>query len=485
MNLSKALQNELNPIYTENGDRAYVSSGTEFEDMVAKIAAMRNSPSQDILNLFIPAFKINPVLACQLLFYTRDIPNRGGGGLGERRVFRICYQWLIDNHIEYADNLMSLIPEYGYWKDVRELARQNYIKNDMFAFKLLCFQTQAIINGNALAAKYAIDENDSDKQFVTWSLRAIKLSSGLTERAYRKQLVAIRKGVVERQMSSQAWEKIKYEQVPSKAMKTYRNAFERHDEGRFNDYLTSVEKGEAKINAGVLNPVDVCHEYFQGKSHRVLEAQWKALPNFVDENVNALVMADVSGSMAGQPLEVAISLALYFAERNKGQFHNQFMTFSGRPELVNVTGNTLNEKFKNINRANWNVNTNFDAAFKTILDVAIKHNVPQEQMPSVLLVVSDMQFDSANGYINRGVSAFERMRNSYRAAGYQLPHVVFWNVRASKGFVAPSGQYTTLVSGYSAGVLTAIWKKINGSNLSIVDAILESGRYDAIAEALA
>lgn len=485
MNLSQALNTRTpkNRTKTENGDVAYITSGTALLDMVAKIAACRKGSDMDILNLFIPAYRKDRIKALQLLFYVRDIPNRGGGGLGERRVFHVCFKWLINKHYEDAVLLFSLIPEYGYWKDVRELSRYCF-HNRFFdmAQMMLHYQTSVALSGDALAAKYAIDSNDRDVKYRQWAIETIWKLTNLSPRNYRKALVAVRNGVVENLMSHNQWAEIDFSAVPSKATKVYRNAFQRHEPQRYAQWLTKVESGNAKINAGTLNPVEIVAELMKRRATqmRTLEAQWNALPNFVDEDVNALVMADVSGSMSGEPIQVAIALAMYFAERNKGMFHNQFMTFSATPQLVSIMGDTLYNRLRNVNSAHWGMNTNLDAAFTTILNAAKNNNVAKEDMPKVLLIISDMQFDSCT----TGTSAFERIERNYINAGYSMPHIVFWNVSAKAGMPAPTTRFTTLVSGYSAGVLKAVWQVINRSSINIIDAILSSGRYDIIAERL-
>ena len=168
----------------------------------------------------------------------------------------------------------------------------------------------------------------------------------------------------------------------------------KHDAERFGEFINKAEKGEVKINASTLFPYDIVEKILYGReSNKVLEAQWKALPDYVEKGTNALVMADVSGSMRGRPMATSIGLAIYFAERNVGAYHNLFMTFSDRPETVILRGETLEQKICNVSRANWDGNTDLKAAFERVLEIAKKHNTPQEEMPKAIVVISDMEID--------------------------------------------------------------------------------------------
>lgn len=468
---------------TLNGDVAQTTTGNALLDYVALIGGMRNASVKEIERIFLSAFRENPIKALQLLFYTRDIPNRGGGGLGERRIFYTIYMYLIQNEPEIALALGSLIPEYGSWRDVRELAKVCFKSGDIeFAKNLIEYQTYVIFTqkDNNLAAKWAVDENEKDRNFREFAMNTVTTMLNITRKVYRQTVVAARKGVVERLMSDKQWDAIVYQHVPSRAMKLYRKAFGKHDSERFGKFIEAAKAGETKINSGVLNPVELYKKISTFDS--TIEAQWRQLPNYVDENVNALVMADVSGSMSGTPMDVCVSLAIYFAERNKGIFKNHFITFSAKPTLQQVTGKTLWEKARNLQRAQWDMNTNLDAAFEMILKAAVKSRVSAEEMPSVILIITDGQFDSGCTF---NMSAHQRIEVAYQNAGYKLPHIVFWNVNVLKPtFPALTNKYTTLVSGYSASVLKSVFNVIGNPNTDVVQAILDTGRYDAIREKL-
>jgi hypothetical protein len=240
--------------------------------------------------------------------------------------------------------------------------------------------------------------------------------------------------------------------VPSRAMMIYRKAFAKHDPDGFNDFINKADKGEVKINASTLYPYDIVEKILYGReNNKVLEAQWKALPNYIEQGTNALIMADVSGSMYGRPMATSIGLAIYFAERNVGAYHNLFMTFSSNPETVVLNGETLSQKINNAKRADWGNSTDLKAAFEKVLDIAEKNNISQEEMPKAIVVISDMEIDYCG---NRNWSFYDKMANKFHKAGYVIPNIIFWNVKRRhdvfhadskrKGVQLASGQSVTV-----------------------------------------
>lgn len=265
----------------------------------------------------------------------------------------------------------------------------------------------------------------------------------------------------------------------------YRKAFSKRDADRYVAYLADVKSGKKKINAATVYPYEIVGKYLDGQGYdETLELQWKALPNYADSDDNALVMADVSGSMSqydGMPMKVAVSLAIYFAERNKGLFSKYFMTFSTRPELVKVIGNTLEEKVSNVSRANWDMSTNIQGAFDLILETATRNKIPAEEMPTTLFIISDMEFNSAGSSTN-----FNVMRRKYLGYGYTMPRLVFWNVRSRNDQtpVTEKEEGVYLVSGASAGVFKAALKAQATNPYDMMIETLNDDRYDAIAESV-
>lgn len=286
--------------------------------------------------------------------------------------------------------------------------------------------------------------------------------------------------VVECLMSSNKWDKINYSAVPSRAMMIYRNAFMRHDEERFSSFINRAISGEETIHSGALYPYDIVSKIlYQHEDNNVLEAQWKQLPNYVDEGTNAIVMADVSGSMDGRPLATSIGLAIYFAERNAGAYHNLFMTFSSNPSIVTLKGKTLYQKIHNVKKADWGMNTNLKAAFDKVLDIALKGNVPQEEMPKSIIVISDMEIDNCG---DRDWSFYDKMSEKFKKHGYQIPNIIFWNVDSRNNvFHADSTRKgVQLCSGQSIATFEQLMGCIDLTPVEFMEKVINSERYDCI-----
>ena len=262
-------------------------------------------------------------------------------------------------------------------------------------------------------------------------------------------------------------------------MMIYRNAFMKHDADRFGEFINKAEKGEEKINSSTLFPYDIVEKVLYGRNSRVLEAQWKALPNYVEEGTNALVMADVSGSMYGRPMATSIGLAIYFAERNVGAYHNLFMTFSGNPQVVVLGGVTLEQKIYDVSRSNWGMNTDLEAAFEKVLKIAEKNNIPHQDMPKAIIVISDMEIDRCG---NREWSFYDKMENKFRKAGYQIPNIIFWNVNSRHDvFHADSKRKgVQLASGQSVTVFKQILQNLGYDPVEAMDNTINSERYASI-----
>ncbi len=277
-------------------------------------------------------------------------------------------------------------------------------------------------------------------------------------------------------MSAREWEAINYETIPSQAHRKHVDAFKRHDETRYNEYLEEVKKGEKKIKTSTLFTYEVFDMVSEGKDD-VANVMWEKLPDYTNGK-DALVLADVSGSMQGRPMSISVSLALYFAERNKGIFNGYFMTFSERPQLVQVLGNSLTERLRNIQNAHWDMNTDIQKAFDAILDAAIKNGAKQEEMPTTLYIISDMEFDQATE--ENDETNFEVAKRKFAEHNLTLPHVVFWNVD-SRNDQSPATLYddrVTLISGASPS--TFRYAVEGKTPLESMNDILNSERYNRI-----
>lgn len=487
MTFVQALSSEMNVTATANGAKAYESTENECLDLFGSIGACRKNMSL-AERLFFSAYAQHPETAARILFYSRDIR---GASQGERAVFRALMPKFAQKNPTVATKLVSLIPYYGRWDDLLCLEGTPVWGEALETIKA---QLNTDLNSDkvSLAAKWMPSINASSKESKRLG-RLIAAHMGWSERQYRKNLSTLRAkiNIVETPMCAKEWELINYENLPSRAAMMYRKAFNKHDETRYNNYLASVEKGEAKINAGTLFPYDIVNKYlYKGaRNDKTLELQWDALPNYMEDlEFNGLVVADVSGSMecaGGMPMSVSISLAMYIAERNPSSvWKNKFLTFSQHPKLQSILGNNIEEKIRYLKNAEWGCNTDLMAVFRTVLDAATKNNVASSDMPQKLIIVSDMQFDQACASNKR--TNFEQIQKLYRKAGYEMPELVFWNVNASANVPIQAGDTgTCLVSGCSPAILKTV---LSNKIVSPIDVMMESlyvERYAPIGEAFA
>jgi hypothetical protein len=481
MTFLQALNSELNTTTTENGAKAYISTESACLDLFGKISSCRDD-IKTAEKLFLTAYKENPEAAVRILFYSRDIR----GGQSERAIFRSLFAKLARTNPALTSNLIELVPYYGRWDDLLSLEGTpvwmvvlNYIKRQL--------DEDLKTEKPSLMAKWLPSINASSKDSKRLG-RIIASHLGLSEREYRKTLTQLREKlrIVETLMCSKEWSSIQYDKLPSRASFMYRNAFKKHDEARYSDYLSRVEKGEAKINASTLFPYDIVHKYLYGgcSGDKTLELQWNALTNYMEgQQFNGLVVADVSGSMSGMPMSVSISLAMYIAERNCSPvWKDKFLTFSAHPTLQTIVGNNIEDKIQYLLRAEWQMNTDLNAVFRTILGAATAKKVPQDQMPQKLIIVSDMQFDECCRSNKR--TNFEQIQKMYRKAGYELPELIFWNVNSTSNVpVKAHDSGTCLVSGCSPSILKYVLTGAIINPLESMNDVIFSERYEPVGRA--
>jgi hypothetical protein len=433
---------------TANGMKARKSTANAVVDLFYNIGASRG---KNVVPAFTAAFVQDRGLALRVAAWARDVR----GGAGERQLFRDILKYLEKTDLEACKALLKKVPELGRWDDIfifesKEMKREAYT-----------MLGDALREKNGLAAKWT-----PRKGPVAVEIREF---FGMSPKFYRKSLVEMTK-VVETQMCAKDWDTINFSHVPSVASARYKKAFNRNTP-KYAEYVAELMKPvaersvEVKVNAEAVYPYDVLkgriNAYgvsFDKTELNLIQAQWDALPNFVGD-ANILPLVDVSGSMtcpAGKNakltcLDVAVSLGLYLADKNKGKFKDTFLTFSGNPELLHLKGN-INQKIDQMVKSHWAMDTNLHKAFAKILDVAVKGGVPQEEMPKMVLILSDMQFNACVTYDD---SAMQMIRRKYEAAGYQVPNVVFWNLNAAYGNtpVKFDESGTALVSGFSPAVV--------------------------------
>lgn len=454
MNFTNLLENELNFTETENGAVALKSTKSGLLDAFGKLGAMRTNEETEIIKTFNLAFAEDKELAMKLLFYIRDIR----GGQGERRVFRVIMNYLAKNKPEVVIKNLDNFAFYGRYDDLLCLLDTPVERNVLgYINDTLKSDLISVNKGGApsLMAKWLPSVNGVKNTRKV----ALKIVNGLnmSEREYRKTLSKLRKAldIVETKLCEKRYEDIDFSKLPSKAQMLYRELFMKHAEERYVEYLKQLSEGNAKINAGALFPVDivgkVLREYNVSLANRYLyDAMWKNLPNwFEGKEETGLCVVDVSGSMCGTPMEVAISLGLYCADKCNGVFKNRFITFSEYPELVKVQGEDIVDKVLNMQNADWGMNTDFNKVLKLILDTAIQNNCSQSDLPNKLYVISDMQFDSA---IGSGNTLHRDWAKKFAEHGYEMPAIVYWNVRTSNcGMFQEdkNGTNVAMVSGYS------------------------------------
>lgn len=479
--------------FTENGCLTLTDSGSDNLNFFALASAKRANPNE-ALELFIKALEENSLLAIRNLFYLRDIR----GGQGERNIFRICFRWLCDNvdhsETEIVLNLLHHIPEYGRWDDLIYLYNP-CVRNtvNMKIEELIGYQLYKDISAMkenkpiTICAKWFPLANNTKnplKKAVASSL--CKMIFEGNERICRKTIVELRKylDVCEQKMSNNSWKDINYPSLPAKASLKYRMAFNKHDGERYNAYLNSVERGEEKINTSTLYPYELVKKCITHNYDKTVEELWKNLPDYTNGK-NAICVVDTSGSMTWDnniPISVAISLGIYFAERNKSIFGGKFITFSECPKIRDVKGDNLAHKVESIFKSGgWGMNTNIEAVFDMILEKAVKFGLSQEDMPETIYIISDMEFDEATEKYRhspeRKKTMFECIEEKYKKSGYARPNLVFWNA-SSRGNNIPvrEDEYgTVLVSGCSPSIFKNV---VSGKTpLEYMLEILNSERY--------
>ena len=422
---------------TTNGAVTNKTSGKECLDLFTRIGNMRYEDRLRVLGDFDKAYKDDKELATQILFWARAARI----GSGERKTFHTILSEIGKTSPEFISDNAKTIADLGYWKDLID-----YLDIP----KVVSTFAQAIKDKDRLACKWAPRK-----------CAVLRNELEMTNKEYRKWLKK-HSETVEQKMSEKEWDDINYSSVPGSAMRRYSGAFTTQDSKRFDEWKNDKT---SKASVSATYP----HEVLKCDDSALADKLWHNLPDLLSESEeNILPMIDVSGSMYGEPLAIAISLGMYLSERTKGEFKDMFLTFDDNPELVKITGDSVLERMQNINNAEWGMNTDFRKAYKHILDVAVKHDVVPESMPSMLLVLSDMQFDDSQ----RGVTHFDDMKAEYEKAGYELPKIVFWNLDSHMGTPAEcSDDSVAMVSGYSPSIMKAV---LNAENFTPMDVMLEA-----------
>ena len=498
------MANATNYTYTENGAVTHKTTKSDLLDMFAMGAAMRTRSDEDVILMFRKAFKENPVYALKCLFYIRDVR----GGQGERRFFRVVMKDLAKFDTAAARRNLKFVPEFGRWDDLYVFvgtpleADALQIMKDQLALDVEC-------KTPSLLAKWLKSENTSSVE----SRRLGNITReffGMSHKQYRKTLSILREriNVLERLMSEGRWDEIEFDKIPSKAGMKYKNAFARHDLERAKNenvqtYADFAKDSTKKVNAKALYPYECVHQALnimgnqQGWSsrgnHVALDDTQRLMTNKYWDNLadyfngatfNGIALVDTSGSMSGTPIEVAISLGLYCAEKNQGAFANHFISFESNPHWIETAGVDFCDKVYRITGAEWGGSTNVEAAMDLILNVAKQSGCSQDEIPQNLVIISDMEFNycvTSNNYGRGNVNdtLFEKIAAKYRANGYEMPHVIFWNVNARQANIPMLGNgNVSFVSGFSPSIFETIMSGKTGYDLMMEK--LDSERYAQI-----
>lgn len=494
MSYLEQLKTEANYTHTLNGAKTHGSTGDACLDFFAVAGGMRYRKAADQIRLFDRAYIETPDLAMKLLFHLRDIRQ----GMGERKLFRTLLRHVACRWPESARKNVQYITEYGRWDDllclldtpsqdeaVRVIRKQ--LDEDLLALeRRIAGEKDAHIS---LLAKWLPSCNTSSKRTRMLGRKLCK-SLDMDERAYRKTLTALRAQIclTECYLTRRRADKVQYKAVPAGAMLKYRSAFRRHDAMRFHAYLQDVNAGKAAMHADTLFPYEICRPFFmnykfQCNDPETLDALWNSMSHQVG-NQNALSVIDTSGSMycgygAVKPALISQAMGIYCAERCTGLFHNVFITFESTPHLLELHGENLRDKLIYLSTTPWGGSTNLEAVFDLILRTAVNAHAKQEEMPDVLYIFSDMEFNIA--VRDPHATVYENARRNFEQHGYTLPAVVFHNVNSWQ-MQTPVTAHTRGAALTSGASVNALKESFDGNvtPMSHMLRVLNSQRYAVI-----
>ena len=471
---------------TENGMTTNSTTLNACVDLYGSIGAMRGQDKNRLTKMFAAAYGEDPMTAMRILFWARDVR----GGSGERQIFRDVFQsFLATNHPDVAEKNLSIIPEFGRWDDLL-IAENTELETPAIEFIISALKSE-----HGLCAKWMPRKGPFANK--------IRKHMQLSPKDFRKLLVKL-SNTIEQKLCAKDYESINYSHVPSLAMSRYMTAFHKRDQDRFVKYREALKRGDAgvKVNAGAVYPYDIIKSLNNGGDKTVNQKQWEALENYITKsNERILPMADISGSMS-RPVgnnhnlsakDVALSLALYISERNNGPFKDAFMTFTDVPKLEFFTGkNNLADRLIQL-RGHAGLNTNLGAAFKSLLDHAVKNKVEQEEMPTMMLILSDMEFDEFRQWNNPTAQKmveklYEDANAQLKASGsnivYTVPKTIWWKINAMQDNnpVQFSKTNSALVSGFSPALMKSL---LTGSledftPYNVMMKTISDPRYDAV-----
>lgn len=467
-------------VKTENGGLTRTTTDSAVLDMFGMGGAYRKRSEEDIVLLFKEAYEENPSLAMKCLFYLRDVR----GGQGERRFFRVAFHWLCLAHPAVALKNLNNVAEFGRWDDLIYAAEKTSCEDAAFTIIKQQFYLDLTSKTPSLLGKWLPSQNAHNEETKRLGYKIANYLH-LTPREYRKSLSALREKikVLEKLMSTGRWDEIEFDKIPSRAGMIYRNAFARRDV-LAEKYAAFAKDSTTAVNASVLYPQEVahkafsCHLNYDNPNRLMLQKYWENLRDFYNgRQENGIAIVDVSGSMWGTPLEAAVGLGAYIAERGHGPFANHFITFSRFPKLVKFEGVDIVNKMQRCKDADWGMNTDISAVFDLLLKTAKKQSVKPEDMPTRLYIFSDMEFDEAFEETEDELNTdLERIKRKWKMQGYTMPQVIFWNLDARHNHIPAIGDGFSYVSGFSASMIDCILSGKDGYDLMLEKLLSERYR---------
>lgn len=482
--LLKELKKATNYTHTENGAITHKSTLNKCYDLFAFGGALRNRSEQEILDLFYFALKEDKLLAMKLLFYIRD----ARGGLGERRTFRVILKSLANSHPQLVEKNMELIPYYGRYDDLLVLF-DTKCESKMIEFIARVLIDDCGASQPSLLAKWLPSECASSSDSKRMARRLAKGMS-LSRPQYRKMLSKLRAriNIIETLLTEKRYDEIKFDKIPSCAGLKYRNTFLRYDE-LTDRYLEFLNNKETKVNANVLYPYDIVRKAWSSNEEEALslDKYWECLPDYFEgKSCSMLPVIDNSGSMRivscrenVRPLDVAISLGIYCAERNHGEFHNHYISFSSKAKLVEINGINIAEKVKSCLEDIYVDTTNIESVFDLVLNTLKEGNLSEEYLPKCIVIISDMEFDEGTSYYGDRVTLMESIRKKWAEEGYTMPSLVYWNVDSRQNNISDLGaDNITYVSGCTPMIFECIMRGKSGIEFMLE--ILNNNRYSSV-----
>lgn len=494
--LVNSLKEAANYTETENGALAHKSTLSALYDMFAFGGAYRTRSDDDCILLFKKALEENPLLAIKCLFYLRDIR----GGQGERRFFRVCFHWLAKEYPQIAIANIPNIAEYGRYDDLyclvgtpAELNMFDFIEDQLK--KDITSLANSEKTGVSLLAKWLKSENASSKETKELGNKT-REHLGMSHKAYRKMLAALRTriNIVEKLMSENRWEEIEFDKIPSKAGLVYSNTFAQKDIIA-EKYAKFMAGKENKVNAKALYPYDIVkkvtdHITWSGLNiteteRATLQKYWDNQTDYLEgKKCKVLCVVDTSGSMtcggSVRPIDVAISLGMYCAERIGEPFKNYFISFASRPNFIEIEGVDFADKVQRIYRQNLCDNTDLKAVFELLRSTILANDIPRSDIPDTIVVISDMEIDGGSYWRSEDEikTEMEKIRDIWAMCGLRMPHLVYWNVSARHNIILDAGPGVSCVSGCSPIIFKSVMTGKTGIELMLE--VLEADRYNKV-----